>query len=66
MNQNNTHMKTQIFLKWDDLSGWCKSYLIAKYLSYADYACACWNNKKTTVPLGETMIKASFHLLDVI
>ncbi len=66
MNQNNTQMKTQIFWKWDNFRGFCKNYLIAKYLSYAVYACAYWNNEKTTVLLGKTMIKASFHLLDVI
>ncbi len=40
--------------------------MIAKYLSDAVYAYAYWNNKETTVPLGKTIIKASFHLLDVI
>ncbi len=50
----------------NDFSGRCKNYSIAKYLSYAVYACAYWNNKKNTVPLGKTMIVASFHLLDVI
>ncbi len=31
----------------DNFSGWCKNDLIAKYLSYAVYACAYWNNEKT-------------------
>ncbi len=66
MNQNKTQMKTQIFWKWDNLGGWCKNDLIAKYLSYAIYACAYWNKKETTVVLGNTMIDESFHLLDVI
>ncbi len=59
-------MKTLIFLKWDNFNGWCKNYLIAKYLPYAVHACAYWNNKKNTVPLGKTKTKTSFHLLDVI
>ncbi len=44
--------------------GWCKNDLIAKYLSYTIYACARWNNKKTTVVLGK--VKERFHLLNVI
>ncbi len=64
MRQNNTQIKTQIFRKWENFSGWCKNYLIAKYLYYAVYACAYWNNKKNPVPLGKAMIKVSFHLLD--
>ncbi len=59
-------MKIQIFRKWGNFSRWCKKYLIAKYLSYAVYACAYWNNKKIIIPLGKTMIKASVHILDVI
>ncbi len=43
-----------------------KTVFIAKYLSYAVNACAYWNNKKTTVRFGKTMIQASFYLLDVI
>ncbi len=66
MNQNKTKIKTQLFLKWDNFNGWRKNYFIAKYFSYAVYVCAHWNNKQTTVPFGKTMIKASFHLLDVI
>ncbi len=66
MNQNNTQMKTQIFWKWGNFNGWFKNYLIAKYLPYADYAYAYWNNKKSTVLLGKTMIKAIFHPFDVI
>ncbi len=47
MKQNNTQMKTLIFWKGDDFSGWFKNYLISKYLSYAVYACAFLNNKQT-------------------
>ncbi len=54
MNEYNTRIQQHEY----NFSGWCKNYLIAKYLSYAVYACAYWNNKKPTVPLGKTMIKA--------
>ncbi len=46
MNQYNTQMKTQIYWKLDNCSGWCKNYLIAKYLSNTVYACAYCNNRK--------------------
>ncbi len=59
-------MKTQIFRKLDNFNGWCRKYLIAKHLLYAVYACAYWNNKKTTVPLGKTKTKANFYLFDDI
>ncbi len=37
-----------------NFNGWSENYLIAKFLPYAVYACAYWNNKKTSVPLGKT------------
>ncbi len=40
--------------------------MIAKYIFYAVYACAYWNNKKTTVLIGKTKPKASFNLLNII
>ncbi len=43
-----------------------RNNLIANYLSYGVNACAYWNDKKITVPLGKTIIKSGFHLLDAI
>ncbi len=40
--------------------------VIAKHLFCAVYLCVYLNNKKTTLHLGKTVIKASFDLLDVI
>ncbi len=54
-----------MFSKCNNLSGGCRNYWIAKYLSHAAYACAYWN-KKHTVLLGKTMFKVSFKILGVI
>ncbi len=53
------------YLKWDKFSLWCKNCLMVASHSYAFYECVYWNNKKMHF-FGKIMIKACFHLLDVL